>query len=70
MKKYYVYFDAFGKKLKVRVGASSPEEAAIYVRKSINIEKIEEDKSPPRAKTDFDKFGDDFKDIFESFFKK
>lgn len=41
-KKYFVYFNAFDKKLKVEVEASTPDEACAYVRKCITIEKVEE----------------------------
>lgn len=51
MKEYFVYFEVFGKKLKTRVKARTPEKAAQHVRESIGIIKIEETET--KIKNDF-----------------
>lgn len=74
MKEYNVYFDIFGKKLKAKVKASTPEEAGLIVRKTLTIDKIElrpPDQTQPKSPYDqmIDELGkmmgDDFKDLFK-----
>ena len=72
MKEYSVYFDIFGKKLKAKVNANTPEEAGAIVRKTLSIDKIEENKTSQQPQSHYDHlmnemekmFGDEFKHFF------
>lgn len=65
MKEYVVYFDVFGKKLRTRVEAKTPEDAAAYVRRTIDIKKIVEvePEKPIRPTKPMDTVGDMMKDM-------
>lgn len=57
MKNYTVYFEIYGKKLKVKIKAQSESVAKEMVRQKIIFHKVEDNTF-------------DFKDIFDTFFKK
>lgn len=69
MKEYIVYFDVFGKKLKTKVKAKTPEKAAQYVRETIEIIKIEETKGFIK-KDFFDELMEDVEDTMNTLFGK
>lgn len=58
MKDYFVYFEIFGKRIKVRVSAPNKEQADRYVRSRLNVIKIEE---TPKENRSFEEF---FNSIF------
>lgn len=59
MKDYFVYFEIFGKRIKVRVSAPNKEQAERYVRSRLNVIKIEE---TPKETLNFEEF---FEHIFK-----
>lgn len=65
MKEYVVYFDVFGKKLRTRVKAKTPEDAASYIRQTIDIKKIveAEPERPIRSTKPIDTVGDMMNDM-------
>jgi len=73
MKEHYVYFEIFGKKMKVRVKTDSPIEATTHVKNSVKIIKVEEAK-PEQSKSKSDFIDDLLKDMgmegFDDFFKR
>lgn len=58
MKEFFVFFEIFGKRLKVRVSAPDKEQAERYVKSRLNVIKIEE---TPKETLNFEEF---FKNIF------
>ena len=60
MKKYNIYFEIYGKKLKTTVNANDPQEAMNLVKNKIIFHKIEEEK-----RTDVDDFVDTIKSVFK-----
>lgn len=58
MKTYNIFFEIYGKKMKVQINALSPERAEIILRSKIEIHKIEEEL--PK---------NDFEDFFNKLFK-
>ena len=54
MKKYTIYVDFFGKKMKVQVEANSEYSAIMKVNKSLVIEKVEEDQGQSQGQNDLD----------------
>jgi hypothetical protein len=54
MKKYTIYVDFFGKKMKVQVEANSEYLAIMKVNKSLVIDKVEEDQGQTQGQNDLD----------------
>ena len=64
MKEYLVFFDVFGKKMKTRVKAETPEAAQEYVKKNLTIHKIYELKGHIFEKQ-FDRVMNKFDDLMK-----
>jgi hypothetical protein len=58
MKKYTIYVDFFGKKMKVQVEANSEYLAIMKVNKSLVIDKVEEDQGQSQGQNDLDTIKD------------
>jgi hypothetical protein len=54
MKKYTIYVDFFGKKMKVQVEANSEYAAIMKINKSLVIDKVEEDQGQSQGQNDLD----------------
>ena len=58
MKKYTIYVNFFGKKMKVQVEANSEYLAIMKVNKSLVIDKVEEDQGQSQGQNDLDTIKD------------